>query len=387
MLDPNLSRSAATQATQVRKRRSSHLSPYPPLKSLILRLLSSHPMLFFIFYFLYNLLEPPNWFIYFNLSWPLNSVSHNSIQGSTTGTTGGNITIVSGPGIPALKLNGINTDIKLGDVQKTCIADPNLCTEGMSIIFWLKLDSLADSYSRQTREGFILSSGAELPGYKGVSVHLSDSKIYVTLSTKLKVFNCNASYVKDEWTLVTISWSNASGLILYYNSSLVASSVHGVTVTLRTAVSNKLYVGRSVGDQPNHAGFSICLLAVQYGLVSLVDIQRILISGLFLLFYLFLHFLFMCAHSNFLRVSVFLASCYIPCSENWVHSMLCGRHLLFYQQHFGTVTSSFFIYQEVNIIPTHLPKNRVQYAVVVVTSSPLHHQRLYSNYLLILLLI
>lgn len=190
----------------------------------------------------------------------------------------------------AMSLNGINSDINLGDLKKTCVTDPELCPEGMSLIFWLKLDSLANSYTSFSREGFVLSSGGELPLSKGVAVYLNDRKLHVKVSTSTAQWHCNASFVIDRWSLVTITWANKTGLNLYFNSSKTATALNGVyTAERRSGSSIRVFIGRSNGIQPKHAGFSISSLAVRYKIIGLEEIRQILVSG-FLSFILFFFF-------------------------------------------------------------------------------------------------
>lgn len=156
-------------------------------------------------------------------------------------TLSGNPKFTNGPtGGKALQLNGIDDFVDLGDQTAGCLGDPEKCKFGLSVKFNLKVLELKEKM-------YIFSSGGDSPGKYGMSMWYSRKRLYLTVSTRTKIWTVYVPFKKYLNTFVNIeySWSIQGGLSLYFDGIRVARTVEFYRRT--TAVLSRLfYLGRRI---------------------------------------------------------------------------------------------------------------------------------------------
>lgn len=132
--------------------------------------------------------------------------------------------------------------VDLGDQSESCLYDPTLCKQGLTLSFWTKLtpENTVDETT-----AIISSAGVEV----SVSRDSSDLQLNVALNDDFYYSLSNDSIPESEWFHVMITYKRGNGLHLYLNGELATSQ--DTSSTAAPALSESLtnvYLG---GDYEN----------------------------------------------------------------------------------------------------------------------------------------
>ncbi|XP_033756295.1 uncharacterized protein LOC117339040 [Pecten maximus] len=151
----------------------------------------------------------------------------------------GSPTLVTGLSGQAIQLDGVGQYIDLSGQIGTCITDLTTCGLGLTMGFNLKVITFTENM-------YILNFGGDQPDGYGVAMYYRHSRLYLTVST-----------VTAEWTVFTsklqvnlfvnieFSWSIQTGLALYFDGEVVASTTQFITRTVGVTRVTNLYIGFS----------------------------------------------------------------------------------------------------------------------------------------------
>ena len=156
----------------------------------------------------------------------------------------GNPALASGPtGGLGLELDSrLNQYFDLGDQSSSCLGDLERCLFGLTFQFNLKVFSLTENM-------YIFTSGGNLKGNYGVSMWYARKRLYLTVSTKSRIYTVNTrfSYV-NKFVRIKFSWSLQSGLGLFFDNRRVVSTIKFIKRTVTVSLTKKFFFGRPIGD-------------------------------------------------------------------------------------------------------------------------------------------
>lgn len=142
------------------------------------------------------------------------------VSGTVTLNTVANVTVLS--------MKGQNSYITLDKTQipSTCFADIDQCSTGFTIGLDIKFNSLVNNT-------FLVSSGGNIPGFKGIALYFEhNSLIYVvTTSTKRWTLQVNYKPVTNRWQHFEVTWNANLGIGLYVDGHLLGTFGRPVPVS------------------------------------------------------------------------------------------------------------------------------------------------------------
>ncbi|XP_072051963.1 uncharacterized protein [Amphiura filiformis] len=171
---------------------------------------------------------------------------------------------------PVVRLTHPNAYINLGNFGGECITETDLCVDGLSVSFWLKI-----SHQVFSQREYLFSSGAESSPYyaTGLSVYLESLSIYVKVITTYAQWTMSTSldYIpNNEWANIGVSWDSSDN-----SSSSIQAWINGVkpTHTIRNFeafssngpwqdAATDVIIGRHNYEESGYGGFSIHSLAI-----------------------------------------------------------------------------------------------------------------------------
>lgn len=173
--------------------------------------------------------------------------------------------------------NKAGSGIKLMNVKDTCLGNPDICDEGFTIAFWVKLKTLTYSNIHHTviqtsRRSFSVGT-ALLFKNKVLSFYVNSPKITRQLNVRWNTF---------EWTHISLVWNKTAGQSnMYFNStpllnatSLQSTSPFGPAVP----TSGKLTVGADHMLMHNTPDMMIDEIAIWYRPLLLEEISSIYLA-------------------------------------------------------------------------------------------------------------
>ena len=167
-------------------------------------------------------------------------VSNVLVTQSTNFTVIGNPMLVAGPSGQALQLDGATQYIDLSTNNNGCLGNPGQCQFGLSVTFNLKFVTLTENM-------YIFSNGGDEPDGFGTAMYYRRNRLFLTVSTKTKEWTVETTSVKvNAFIKVDFSWSEQTGLALYFDDKEVASTKIYVTKTVTVSVMTKFYIGLSI---------------------------------------------------------------------------------------------------------------------------------------------
>ena len=105
--------------------------------------------------------------------------------------------------------------IEFDEENSTCFSDLELCTEGITLSFWLNI-----THSPNQKQVIFSNNNTY-----GVVIWYLDFKIHVDVSTADIVWSeLNASLTVDNWHHIVFVWSKDSGSVIYVDAVKVAAA-------------------------------------------------------------------------------------------------------------------------------------------------------------------
>ncbi|KAL5005761.1 hypothetical protein ScPMuIL_016919 [Solemya velum] len=138
-----------------------------------------------------------------------NQIQHPSIMIETYGSP----KLVEGKIGAALRLNGNNQWVDLGEHQDTCLGNLDNCHHGITIAMWF--------YAHRLRSNtYFLSTGKN-----GITLYYHRRQLKVQAKTTSRTWETGTDEVEaQEWYFLEISWDPETGLELYLNNGLMGAS-------------------------------------------------------------------------------------------------------------------------------------------------------------------
>ncbi|KAH3707245.1 hypothetical protein DPMN_066644 [Dreissena polymorpha] len=125
-----------------------------------------------------------------------------------------NLTAVPGKPEPVLTIQGTNVCIKMNvsATSASCITDIDLCLSGFTFAMDVSFKSLLDNT-------YIVSSGGNLPGHKGVALYYSQNHLYYIVSSSTFTWTLVVTYTPalNVWQHFEITWNPRLGVELLVN--------------------------------------------------------------------------------------------------------------------------------------------------------------------------
>ena len=169
-------------------------------------------------------------------------LSGQILGGSYTGdVTGPGASIVQGKLGKALSISqtaGGDTSVDLGAIRDNCFGDPSLCSEGLTLSFWI---------NRASTNGatyYICNGGQTGASYGISSSSKSNGIIHFAIKTKTHWFTIDSNSVTmGNWHHVVISWPHDKRFKLYVDGEYIDQSNEEVRAISSTQYNN-FYLGK-----------------------------------------------------------------------------------------------------------------------------------------------
>ena len=168
--------------------------------------------------------------------WSFDDVSNNTsadLIGSNDGKIGGKFRLVRGVVGSAVHLASNDSWIDFGPLGNFCINAPRNCSEGFTVLFWLKLVTFARNRlilqrsSHRYSEGFTIWTCNKRKTFA----------LCITVNTDLRVYSANVELELNRWLHLGIKWvKSTESLLVYLNCSLE------VNIGKNRTTDNVLYV-------------------------------------------------------------------------------------------------------------------------------------------------
>lgn len=199
-------------------------------------------------------LPTPEWYCGSVSYWPFESLSDRVIRdwtGNNNGKINGTFRLVNGIVGSAIELTGKYSWIDFGLLPGTCLNQPESCSEGFTISFWLKLPTFVGNK-------IIVQLGQHRHS-KGFTVwtrRKKEKKINFSVNGKNRRFESTLTWPTLDWTHVSLVWRKQEQILgIYFNCSEVhrvnQSSPPKDSKSAVTLDKVSLMVGASHGHNKN----------------------------------------------------------------------------------------------------------------------------------------
>ena len=135
-------------------------------------------------------------------------------------TISGTITLTTVSSEKVITINGPGSYITLDKSQlpSGCFTDIDHCRTGFTIGLDINFKTLVDNT-------FIISSGGNLPGFKGIALYYLQNQLIYVVSTSTKVWTLTVKYqpVLNLWQHFEITWNTNLGVGLYVDGHLLGT--------------------------------------------------------------------------------------------------------------------------------------------------------------------
>ncbi|GFS24154.1 von Willebrand factor D and EGF domain-containing protein [Elysia marginata] len=118
-------------------------------------------------------------------------------------------------------LNTPDKFIRIPSIKDTCLTDPSVCTDGLTIEIVVKLTTLEEN-------SIIFTSGGEVPDQPGITLIYRFGQVHIIVSTKLQSWYVSFSKTiiwTNDFCKVQVSWSQLTSLKVFVNEMLMGVSV------------------------------------------------------------------------------------------------------------------------------------------------------------------
>ena len=175
--------------------------------------------------------------------------------GSLDGTAYGAVSVEPGVSGNALYIKGdADSKIYLGDRRDSCFWYPELCVNGYTIAYWLKIGS------KVGYELYFISNGGQRGLSYGIAFMLKLQSSLLYLYKQHSVWwKMECVVTKETWLHVAFVWSNTTGGKAFLNGQKCDEDAIGEANTRHSTIYNGYYFGKS-NKRPTseqHAGEAI----------------------------------------------------------------------------------------------------------------------------------
>ncbi|XP_033107824.1 uncharacterized protein LOC117109565 [Anneissia japonica] len=127
----------------------------------------------------------------------------------------------------------------LGDLPGTCISDPFLCPDGVTLAIWAKIYPVHDNQAH-----FIVSTGEQAT--RGMSLYMRAGVLGASLIDGDRKWITEIAFTPnpDDWLHLAISWKKDSGMVLYKNGAIVSYDAKGLRKIREADLDTKIILGR-----------------------------------------------------------------------------------------------------------------------------------------------
>nr|QNH72393.1 toxin candidate TRINITY_DN31672_c0_g1_i1 [Pachycerianthus borealis] len=175
--------------------------------------------------------------------WPMKDLTSAGVGGIGPILISGNIQVINNSGVHALRFSGTEY-IDAGEYVGTCVSDPGLCPNGITFSMWIKFDA-----SKHQSYNYFISSGCQTSKARGIMVRAGRGKMRVQLGTSSRYWRVDdRNEFPSGWQNLVFTWSDKTGLALFYNGLMVMSDSQG-----RPKSRPDLYTHLMVGRPNNYA--------------------------------------------------------------------------------------------------------------------------------------
>ncbi|XP_048577068.1 uncharacterized protein LOC116604334 [Nematostella vectensis] len=141
------------------------------------------------------------------------------------------------------------------DFAAQCITNPNFCPHGLTVAFWVRFP---DALPSADSVNYIITSGAEVYNSTGFVLYRSNDLYVVTIRGSDLLWNVSATFSTSAWSQVAFTWKISSGVKLYKDGTLQASSNNKIGVDGVQGQDSRLYIGVS-GSVPSAGAPSLSI--------------------------------------------------------------------------------------------------------------------------------
>ncbi|XP_022103444.1 uncharacterized protein LOC110986109 [Acanthaster planci] len=147
------------------------------------------------------------------------------------------------------------------DFAGTCVSDPSLCPEGITVALWVKLRNSAGADN--TSFAFIFSTGGQ--SSRGCALYQQGGdRLRATVADGRRQWIVEIIFVPDEenWVHLAISWRQSSGLVLYIDGESHGRDHVGRIRIRHNDLDSLLLVGRRNDYLAGYANLTLEQLAI-----------------------------------------------------------------------------------------------------------------------------
>ncbi|XP_065069333.1 putative uncharacterized protein DDB_G0282133 [Rhopilema esculentum] len=159
----------------------------------------------------------------------------------------------------SLHFDGKTTWLDAGELTGSCIAQPDKCTNGLSVAMRVKLSGNA-SVSQSPQ--FLFDSG----GFngQGVSLYLKNGELYGEVADKKRFWRATTKLEDGQWHFVLLTWSAQDGVMLFVDGPIRSQNSQPISFQLNpVATSNHVMIGKCNAEMGSTlAEFSSDLVAL-----------------------------------------------------------------------------------------------------------------------------
>ena len=151
----------------------------------------------------------------------------------------GQMSLVPGVRLNAALFDGSSSGL-VTDKRDSCFTNPELCTDGMTLSFWLKFISIPSN-----TDHYVLSNGGQTRHSYGYAVLVKTMKILIFVKTRVHewAFTSSDTVQLHVWDFLTITWHMDSGLQVFKNGSQLAGSVTETNREITSTAYNDYRIG------------------------------------------------------------------------------------------------------------------------------------------------
>jgi len=169
--------------------------------------------------------------------------------------------------------------VDLGPFTGECSADPTLCTNGITISFWLKMEQNAIAKMKSLQKGFnefyVWASGGLQIKNRGYAVVYQDNgfELHLQHSTGFHVIKMT-SFVYSKWFHISFTWSATEGL-RYYQDGVLSGSSTSSSQTFEASSQTLMTIGKlnNGAKQNSFADFRMDDLVIYERILALKEIE------------------------------------------------------------------------------------------------------------------
>ncbi|KAJ7390831.1 Solute carrier 49 member 4 [Desmophyllum pertusum] len=148
----------------------------------------------------------------------------------------------------SLQTDGKGAWVNFGSFINTCVSDPSLCPNGLTVALWIKYQIL-DNNGLQ----YFMGTSGNKDGLRGFLIYQDfpydrEDHLAIKIENGTVLWKRSFAVPRDTWTHVTFTWDELDGLVIYANGSSVGGDPKGKTTEPEDIYFTTFTLGR-----PNNA--------------------------------------------------------------------------------------------------------------------------------------